>query len=1085
MIRSRRTRQSGTSAANDESLPAAPTTNAVSPSDAIRTVSSISVTSDGLSDVESTASAAESTCTIEATTAARESLSTQTSGRPKVLCLGVSYPSMEKQLKHYNIDAEDWMEGRSFSDTTVGDVIAAVQDGYLTEMDGRDLARVVATEIAAKVDVYTVSQETAAIYEDRRHLYANFNRHTLIRNLHASFARDESGNYKSVSDEADKKGKDYNKYQNHQFDDSQYSVRFKQVILDYFWIPEGWNSHHWKPFFFSNILPELVKKRMLDMDDDDNDNVAGAVPCAVYLPFCFFCFRQVVNALPQLSQYFSISFLRKADLKEHTLWLGTQTIDPFQMQNDLRKQIDQEECYCTFDHNAVNTSGLGLLDEPKEVLMHILKRLEDFDEIRMIKLRPLRQFHPTKTIPIHLQERGGLVGLVDPEKVKRGFHEEEDNVATEIKSGQKKIIPLEIPTTPKAAQKRKRTPASASARKTQKQQTGASQPNQRRQTQRSLFQGSVAAPRTLPTRVATLRNSNTIKTRTSGRNIKFVALPYNNPGRPKRSKPRSATPVQSTPSTSPGRARLVTPGSTNTSQVQADQQQDAKQQSAEPSPRRKLTMNDTDIAMEDNEASTSSPNISIPSPENASQLSSGRECQLASVVYRPIVGAIKQGATPAENEDSIGIGEGAMLADENQPLLQGPESKTQKLVMAMRKVASPTENNESNSFGHAGILAEEKQPILREPDVKALKPAADMVATVAQAELNTTAAKPKKQLVPLPCSVLVLDAAEDSTKPSRHKYSRQKQLDPQPCSVLNLDAAEDSTTPSRKKSASDLFAGYDYDKLEQDSGSDDWSDGPMEIDPVELPRRFGSQPNNYNSKSVLKPDDKHPTDGKVGSLTISRDARVSDPHVRMRPADTRLSMASTPVDYVDTGGENNNNSSAQSSVNGDDHIADIMFLGLAQDTFSLSQQSNDTKPTTRDQLKTSESQSKRCEHGQKHSVLENVARMTPAAVKVPMYNTVPLACINLSEKGPHRESEESGNDECPESRRPKLAASVASSLSDLSGPLNGSDESNGNDEAVSGLKDDDDVLLGLKDTSHIYGAFSLDDDDDDNSYEDE
>jgi len=362
----------------------------------------------------STSTSADST-TNAALPANKCCLEANKNERPKILCLGMSYPSLENQLKFYNVDLADWLgDGRTLADITVEDIFQCVGQGMLTEMDARDLARCVATEIATNTEVYTVSQEKAAEYDETRHLHANFNRHRFVQSLHFSFGRDDKG-YLQKKDDSD------DKYQGRKMH-PDFTVRFRQAILDYFWIPQGWDQHHWSPSLFSDILPTLVRNGLLDTDDDDDNSINQNTPCGVYLPFCFHVFRQVINALPILREYFAITFLRKKDLHEVALWKGTQTIDECRMKSLLGKRRDQEEVYCTFGSQEVTEAGEGPRDEPKKILVDILTRLEDFDDIRMIKLRPLKQHNPLKKIPVRLHEKGGLQGLIDPNKVKRGFH---------------------------------------------------------------------------------------------------------------------------------------------------------------------------------------------------------------------------------------------------------------------------------------------------------------------------------------------------------------------------------------------------------------------------------------------------------------------------------------------------------------------------------------------------------------------------------------------------------------------------------------------------------------------------------------
>ena len=75
----------------------------------------------------------------------------------------------------------------------------------MTQIDGRDHARCVATENACGVDVYTVSTEVGGTYMKSRHYNGCFNSDELISNLQQQFSAN---------------GDD---------------LKFRQVILDYFW----------------------------------------------------------------------------------------------------------------------------------------------------------------------------------------------------------------------------------------------------------------------------------------------------------------------------------------------------------------------------------------------------------------------------------------------------------------------------------------------------------------------------------------------------------------------------------------------------------------------------------------------------------------------------------------------------------------------------------------------------------------------------------------------------------------------------------------------------------------------------------
>lgn len=117
--------------------------------------------------------------------------------RSKVLCLGMSYPSVKDQIK----------EGVSSKvklfhvEHCVEQAVELVRRNALTEMDGRDLARCLALEASNQNHAYTVSMERGAIYGPR-HLSANFCRGAFVKECKKQWGR---------------------------------NIKFKQIILDYFW----------------------------------------------------------------------------------------------------------------------------------------------------------------------------------------------------------------------------------------------------------------------------------------------------------------------------------------------------------------------------------------------------------------------------------------------------------------------------------------------------------------------------------------------------------------------------------------------------------------------------------------------------------------------------------------------------------------------------------------------------------------------------------------------------------------------------------------------------------------------------------
>lgn len=204
-------------------------------------------------------------------------------------------------------------------------------------MDGRDLIRCLETERVCNVNVFCVSREQAAIYNTSRHLDANFNR--------ASFAAALQ---------------------------KQFCTKFQQVILDWFWIPPGWDDSHWNRSFFSQTLPALAKEQVLE--------VGGQV----ILPFCFHCFKEVIGSLDSLREFYDISFLHKDELELITLWKGTRSIDSEAMQHALGKRIDQEDVYCTFNSRHLQNMNESFVS--KHRLLEIAQTIEDFATVRFLVL---------------------------------------------------------------------------------------------------------------------------------------------------------------------------------------------------------------------------------------------------------------------------------------------------------------------------------------------------------------------------------------------------------------------------------------------------------------------------------------------------------------------------------------------------------------------------------------------------------------------------------------------------------------------------------------------------------------------------
>jgi len=363
---------------------------------------------------------------------------------PKVLLLGISYPDVYGHMKAHSYE-KDVLQ---ISELSVDQAVECVRRKILTEMDGRDLARCVATEEAGGGhEVYTVSKEMGGIYRDDRHVYASFNNSRGMRKaMHNAFGH----------------------------------VRFQQVILDYYWMPTGWLVTRWNKTLFQETLPDLVKYDMLAYpgsrgrspkkkkstinrkNNHNKDNIYNydleLEEGVVFLPFCAHVCKELVGGIDKLKPYYAITFVKKSELPGHALWKGTMTIDGNVMQHRLGKRLDQEEVYCTFQPKDIYES-MEDAHVKKDDVMEMLLSIEDFENIRMIRLRPLRQHEPPSLFrkTVVEPETGGFIGL-NREKGRKRFKEYR-------KRGKNKPLP------PPQALPRKTSKAKASKTKPVKSKT--------------------------------------------------------------------------------------------------------------------------------------------------------------------------------------------------------------------------------------------------------------------------------------------------------------------------------------------------------------------------------------------------------------------------------------------------------------------------------------------------------------------------------------------------------------------------------------------------------------------------------------
>jgi len=278
--------------------------------------------------------------------------------KPKVLCLGMSYPCVAGTLKRYVGSSNSCVastNGHGREGFCRDYIESLVQSRVLTEMDGRDLLRCQATEEVCGVDIFCVSLEQGAVYRRDRHLDANFNGRHFVKQL-----KDHVG-----------------------------GCQFDQIVLDYFWIPRGWDEDHWTRSFFSKTLVAFAEACVLTAARNYPGRVGDSCRKGViYLPFCFHCLKEIVALYGTLSVYYNVSFLRKGELGEITLWTGTQSLDKDMMAMVFGKDLNQEEIYCVVTEQQVRS----MEDEPSVTKADVKRFVRCFDnlsEIRFIVLEIL------------------------------------------------------------------------------------------------------------------------------------------------------------------------------------------------------------------------------------------------------------------------------------------------------------------------------------------------------------------------------------------------------------------------------------------------------------------------------------------------------------------------------------------------------------------------------------------------------------------------------------------------------------------------------------------------------------------------
>mmetsp|Transcript_28780 Transcript_28780/g.32975 ORF Transcript_28780/g.32975 Transcript_28780/m.32975 type:complete len:1095 (-) Transcript_28780:132-3416(-) len=162
----------------------------------------------------------------------------------------------------------------------------------------------------------------------------------------------------------------------------------------------------------NNKNKNIDYQNIIETTENNNAGSEGLEEGVVFLPFCAHVCKELVGGIHILKNYYAITFVKKKELPGHALWKGTMSIDADVMQHRLGKQLDQEEIYCRFKPSDIYQS-MEDAHVNKDDVMRMFLSIDDFDDIRMIRLRPLRQHEPPSVFrdTVIKPEVGGFIDL--------------------------------------------------------------------------------------------------------------------------------------------------------------------------------------------------------------------------------------------------------------------------------------------------------------------------------------------------------------------------------------------------------------------------------------------------------------------------------------------------------------------------------------------------------------------------------------------------------------------------------------------------------------------------------------------------
>ena len=216
-----------------------------------------------------------------------------------------------------------------------------IEYNKISPSSARDMIRILSLEYMYNCYCYTISiLETEN--DSNRHSNINFNNRKFCKSLIQKYTQ---------------------------------NISFKEVILDYFFMPNSWQKDHWKESFFRNTIPDLFKTGLLEEDG------------LIFIPFCLHCLEQIVINIEIISEIYCIEFVPIEDLKKsHKLWNATQIIPDSDFNNIFGKDKKQEEIYCVLTINQIKSSVQ--CKHIRNKLISVMEKINNVTKIRMIKLYP-------------------------------------------------------------------------------------------------------------------------------------------------------------------------------------------------------------------------------------------------------------------------------------------------------------------------------------------------------------------------------------------------------------------------------------------------------------------------------------------------------------------------------------------------------------------------------------------------------------------------------------------------------------------------------------------------------------------------